>query len=140
MDPSPPTRTTQPAVLLVEDDEALAELLKRHLERRGHPTHRCATAGAAIEALAAGLRPRLIVLDVNLPDRPGWAVTRDPAYVAAGRPPVVISSAGSVDAAALRREGATGLLPKPFPLATFMDVVERHVRPAPRPAATEEPS
>lgn len=117
----------RPAVLLVEDDEVLADLLTRHLRRRGIEAKRCGTAGEAIVALQDGLRPALIILDINLPDAAGWAVTRDAAFVRAGRPPVLVTSAVTMPSSALVREGITGYLPKPFPLDTFMAIVERHV-------------
>jgi DNA-binding response OmpR family regulator len=114
-------------VLLVEDDDVLADLLVRHLRRRGIEAKRCGTAAAAIAALQEGLRPALIILDINLPDAAGWAVTRDAAFIRAGRPPVLVTSAVTMPATSLAREGITGYLPKPFPLDTFMTIVERHV-------------
>lgn len=140
MDPTPPLGGPGPAVLLVEDDEVLADLLVRHLVRRGHRATACGTAAAAITALDRGLRPGLIILDINLPDGAGWQVARDPAYVGAGSPPIVVASAVGVRPEQLAAAGIAGYLPKPFPLRTFMDVVERHLRPADAPAAIEEPS
>ena len=130
--------TATPWVLLVEDDETLAGLLTDHLRRRGIAAQTSATVTETVERLAAGERPALIVLDINLPDGAGWQVARDPRYVQAGRPPIVVASAVGVRPAQLATAGIAGYLPKPFPLTTFMDVVERHLRPAEAPAATEE--
>jgi DNA-binding NtrC family response regulator len=127
MDSTPAAPGPRPTVLLVEDDELLADLLVGHLRRRGIEARSCGTVATAIGALDGGLRPALIVLDINLPDAAGWAVTRDPAYQRAGRPPVVVTSAVTMSAAALEREGITGHLPKPFPLDTFMAIVERSI-------------
>lgn len=135
MDPDP-----GPWVLLVEDDETLAGLLTDHLARRGIAARTSMTARGAVARLDAGERPALIVLDINLPDGAGWAVARDPAYAAAGSPPVVVASAVSVRPEQLVAAGVAGYLPKPFALRTFLDVVERHVRPVAATAGSEEPS
>jgi DNA-binding response OmpR family regulator len=127
-----------PWVLLVEDDETLAGLLIDHLRRRGILARNSSTIAETLAVLAAGDRPALIVLDINLPDGAGWQVARDPRYVQAGSPPIVVASAVGVRPAQLRAAGIAGYLPKPFPLTTFMDVVERHLRPAAVPADTEE--
>lgn len=127
-----------PWVLLVEDDETLAGLLTDHLRRRGIVARTTTTVAETVERLASGERPALIVLDINLPDGAGWQVARDPRYVQAGRPPIVVASAVAVRPAQLSTVGIAGYLPKPFPLTTFMDVVERYVRPAAAPAESEE--
>lgn len=127
MESSPTAPGPRPTVLLVEDDEVLGDLLVHHLRRRGIEARRCGTAAAAIGALDGGLRPALIVLDINLPDAAGWAVTRDPAYARAGRPSVLVTSAVTMSPTALEQEGITGHLPKPFPLETFMAIVERSI-------------
>jgi DNA-binding response OmpR family regulator len=129
---------TEPWVLLVEDDETLAGLLTDHLGRRGIVARASSTIADAVGWLASGARPGLIVLDINLPDGAGWAVARDPAYVAAGSPPIVVASAVGVRPEQLAAAGVAGYLPKPFPLRTFMDVVERYLRLDPTPAGSEE--
>lgn len=118
-------------VLLVEDDEVLVGILARHLGARGYRAITCRTAEEAVALLRDGLRPSLVVLDINLPDATGWWVIRGPEYAAAGSPPVVVASATSVHPSRLAEPGVVGHLPKPFPLETFLDVVGRHARPAP---------
>jgi DNA-binding response OmpR family regulator len=113
------------AILLIEDDESLADILSRHLRARGYVVDVIPTAEDAIEALGTGARPALVLLDINLPGDTGWGVLRDPAYEAAGRPPVVVVSATTVSPARLREFGVAGLLPKPFPLETLVATVER---------------
>lgn len=127
-------------VLLVEDDETLAGLLTDHLGRHGIRARTCTTVAETVDELGAEEPPALIVLDINLPDGAGWQVARDPAYVGAGSPPIVVASAVGVRPEHLAAAGIAGYLPKPFPLRTFMDVVERHLRPADAAAAIEEPS
>jgi len=112
-------------LVLVEDDEALAGLLSAHLRATGYVVSVARTAEDALEALAGGLRPDLLLLDINLPGDTGWSVLRDEAYVTAGRPPVVVASAMSVSPARLRELGVAGYLPKPFALETLRSTIER---------------
>ncbi len=59
-------------ILLVEDDQTLASLLEQQLEARGHPVAMAHSAEAAAHQLASGLRPSLVLLDINLPGDSGW--------------------------------------------------------------------
>ena len=60
-------------VLIVEDDDAIAEPLARGLERERFSVQRVATGA---EALAAGT-PDVVLLDLGLPDMDGRDVCRD---------------------------------------------------------------
>ena len=79
----------------------------------------------ADELLRGGLRPRLVLLDLNLPGDTGWDLLRGDAIAAAGSPPVVITSATVVSPKRLTEFGVAGYLPKPFPLETLVSTVER---------------
>ncbi len=113
-------------VLLVEDDEALASILARHLGAHGIATTVAATAGEAEHLLDTGRRPDLLLLDINLPDESGWSILRGPAYAAAGRPPVIVVTATQVPSSRLRDFEVAGYLPKPFALPNLMEIVERY--------------
>lgn len=112
-------------VLLVEDDEPLSGLLSAYLRARGYEVTISATAEAALSALSKGLRPDIVVLDINLPGETGWSVVRSAALVAAGSPPVVVASAMSVSPDRLREYGVAGYLPKPFALETLRSTIDR---------------
>ena len=66
---------SQQRILVVEDDEPLANLLKRVLEGIGHQV-KVASSGAAAVREATATRPDLVILDVNLPDTSGFDVCR----------------------------------------------------------------
>ncbi|MDN4175489.1 response regulator [Nocardioides sp. SOB77] len=87
-------RMQESAVLLVEDDEDLAEVITTLLRGHGLRVDHAATAAAAIEA-GRSLRPQVLVLDLHLPDEDGSAVVAafraDPAL--SGTPLVVYSAA-----------------------------------------------
>jgi len=67
---APPAPPEQLDVLIVEDEPAIAELIRRVLAEAGH---RCVTAGGFREAeqMAIEPAPALVICDINLPDGPG---------------------------------------------------------------------
>jgi DNA-binding response OmpR family regulator len=67
---------------------------------------------------------------VNLPGDNGWDLVRSPAMRQAGPPPVVIASAVTVSPRRLAEFGIAGYLPKPFPLETLLQTVQRLLDPA----------
>ncbi len=60
-------------ILLVDDDEAMRDVLSRRLEQQGFETV-TADTGAAGVAAAQRVLPSLIVLDLRLPDTDGFTV------------------------------------------------------------------
>lgn len=118
--------TERPAlVLLIEDDESLRRIVSRHLREEGYDVSDVATAEDAERALDEGLRPALVLLDLNLPGDTGWDLLRGSSLARAGSPPVVITSATTVSPKRLAEFGCAGFLPKPFPLETLVATVER---------------
>jgi signal transduction histidine kinase/DNA-binding response OmpR family regulator len=81
-----------PTMLVIEDDERSAELLRIFLEDGGFSVHLARDGEEGIEA-ARRLRPAAVVLDVLLPNVPGWDVLTglksDPAL--ADIPVVIVS-------------------------------------------------
>lgn len=116
-----------PQVLLVEDDESLRRILARHLRSHGYDVDEAGSAEEAAVILAEGVRPAVVLLDINLPGDNGWDLLRGPSLAAAGSPPVVISSALTISPRVLAEFGCAGYLPKPFPLETLTATVERLV-------------
>ncbi len=112
-------------VLLVEDDRILAETLERYLDARGYAALVAGSAEEAETLLARGLRPALVVLDVNLPGDTGWSLLRHGALSDAGGPPVLVATATAVSPRQLREHHVAGYLPKPFPMETFLQTIER---------------
>jgi DNA-binding response OmpR family regulator len=113
------------SILLVEDDESLRRVVSRHLRGLGYDVIEAISAEAAVDNLAAGLRPGLVLLDLNLPGDTGWDLLRGPELAGAGSPPVVITSATTVSPRRLAEFKCAGYLPKPFPLETLVATVER---------------
>jgi DNA-binding response OmpR family regulator len=66
-----------------------------------------------------------VLLDLNLPGDTGWDLLRSPTYAGAGSPPVVVTSATTVSPRRLKEFQVAGYLPKPFPIETLVDTIER---------------
>ncbi len=115
------------AVLIVEDDDSLRPIVARHLRAQRFQVTEAASAESAVALLDDGLRPDVILLDVNLPGGTGWDLLRGPAIEAANSPAVVITSAGSVSPKRLAEFRCAGWLPKPFPLETLVATLDRLV-------------
>lgn len=83
-------------IVLVEDNQTLAALLRRALEREGYTVVVVSTGIEMMAVLRSGQVPDLIVLDVRLPDADGRdllaALKKDPKTT--GIPVVVWSGGG----------------------------------------------
>jgi len=62
-------------ILIVDDDEVLAEVLSRRLSQQGYEMI-TASSGAEGLAMAEAQRPSLLVLDLHLPDTDGFTVCK----------------------------------------------------------------
>jgi DNA-binding response OmpR family regulator len=116
-------------VLLVEDDDDLRRIVAVQLRAKGWTVLEARSAEEAVSSIKSGARPGLVLLDVNLPGDTGWDVLRDPAFTAAGPPPVIIASAVTVSPRRLAEFRVAGYLPKPFPIETLLEIVGRTYRP-----------
>lgn len=99
-------------VLIVEDDDSIAEPLARGLERERLRPRRVATGAAALEAGPADV----VLLDLGLPDMDGRDVCRRLREVS-DVPIIVVSARGEeLDRVLLLELGADDYLVKPFGL------------------------
>jgi len=69
------TRAEDQPILVVEDEDIVSEVVARYLRREGFRV-KVAADGASALALAATEEPRLVVLDLMLPDMDGLEVCR----------------------------------------------------------------
>jgi len=69
------TRVSGESILVVEDDEQIAELMRDFLEAEGFRVRLAGSGRETSEALEQG-RPDLVLLDVMLPDESGFDICR----------------------------------------------------------------
>jgi signal transduction histidine kinase/DNA-binding response OmpR family regulator len=95
-------------VLVIEDDDDAADLIKRCLEQVGFSTQRASNGREGLE-MAAAKKPKAIVLDIRLPELDGFAVIE--GLAAAERlseVPVVVVSGCDMSLAQHRKLAAAG--------------------------------
>jgi len=117
------------ALVLVVDDEAdIRELVRLNLELEGHEVELAGDGAAALAAVADGLRPDLVLLDVMMPLIDGWEVLShlkaDPDPDVAATPVVMLTArTGELDRIRGGIEGALRYLTKPFSLDVLLKAV-----------------
>lgn len=127
-------------ILLIEDNAQNSYMTCFLLQNRGHAV-KVASSGPEGLALAAAMQPDLILLDIQLPGMDGHEVARrlkaDPGLRAV--PVVAVTSyAMQGDREKCLAAGAEGYIEKPIDPDTFVDEVERFLRPALRSESTGE--
>jgi DNA-binding response OmpR family regulator len=103
-------------VLVVDDDAKIVRLVRTYLEREGLPVATASDGPTALD-LIERLRPRLVVLDLMLPELDGRAVMRAVRRDdEAAETPILVLSArgGTADRVEGLADGADDYLPKPF--------------------------
>jgi DNA-binding response OmpR family regulator len=133
MIPSMPARPAGP-ILVVDDDPKIVALVRTYLERERYPVVTASDGREALEAIE-DLAPRLVVLDLMIPEVDGLAVIRR-ARELGDVPILVLSARGSVGDRILGlSEGADDYLPKPFSPAELVVRVRTILRRTERDAA-----
>lgn len=117
-------------IVLVDDDEGLAELLRANFER-DERFELVAWAHNGLEGIerVRETQPDAVLMDLNMPVMDGVAATR--VIVQADPRACVIAFTASQDTAehqAAFRAGAAAVLAKPFDPAAFLDAFETHAR------------
>lgn len=113
-------------ILIVEDDEAIRELMALLLEPTGHPIRTLENGLAAMESLCGTIdRVGLICLDLRMPVMDGYTFIEKFREKYGHRVPILVISA--LDDFDRRREEiqSEGWLPKPFDYEELMQVVPR---------------
>jgi CheY-like chemotaxis protein len=115
-------------ILIVEDDDEIRELLAEMLGEEGYAVVTASDGREALTRLEAGLAPRLVVLDLMMPNMDGWslraAMLEDPTLA---RIPVVVLSGAADVRQASSGLGAVKVLTKPVKWTTFLEVVREHL-------------
>jgi DNA-binding response OmpR family regulator len=123
-------------VLVVDDEPNIADLVDLYLTREGFRVVKATTGEAGVRAVAEH-RPRLVVLDVGLPDIDGLEVCRRLRQQSSI--PVIFLTArdGEIDRVLGLELGADDYVTKPFSPAELVARVKAVLRRAEGPAAPE---
>jgi CheY-like chemotaxis protein len=113
------------AVLIVEDDADLREMMVLLLKTQGVRVHTVANGREALDYLQRGHCPSLILLDLMMPVMNGWEFLREqqrhPFF--AGVPVIVLSAVGSAEAVEFRN---VEFFQKPLDFDRLLDRVGHH--------------
>jgi len=122
---SPPSR----AILVADDDPGICKLIKDCLKSRGLTTTEAHDGVSACEQ-AESSPPSLVLLDVVLPKRDGFAVLLHLRSVEATRNIPVVLMSGDLESESIAKTlGAHSFLPKPFTAALLFSTVDSALAP-----------
>lgn len=113
-------------ILLVEDDELSARLMRFLIEREGYSMHHASDGRSAL-AMAQDLCPDMLILDINLPDIDGFAVLAElQQHIARYQTKVLMLTGKASDADMVKATqlGACGYLIKPFQPAELISKIQ----------------
>lgn len=117
-------------ILIVEDEDQIAEIIRVYLEREGHRVVRARDGESGVQHLRR-LAPDLVILDIKLPRCDGWGTIA--AMRAFSDTPIIMVTAlgDDGDRVAGLRAGADDYVVKPFnpvELMARVDAVMRRTR------------
>lgn len=116
------------AVLVVEDDEAIRDILQFALEARGYRVLTAPDGAVGLEVLRRLNQPCLVLLDLMMPVMDGWAMAeileRDASL--SHNPLVLITAATE----GLNRIKFKAVIKKPVDMKEFYLTVGRYAKPA----------
>jgi two-component system response regulator VicR len=118
-----------PSILVVDDNQDNAHIIRDYLEARGYPISVAYDGDEAMRAFERD-KPSLILLDVMMPGRDGWQVCREmkehPTQGSAIRVIMVTALQDWMNKRQALETGADDFVEKPFELAALVKVVERN--------------
>ncbi|MBN2477223.1 MAG: response regulator [Pirellulales bacterium] len=128
--PAPISAGKRPTILIIDDDEALSDVLSCRLRQQGFDAT-TAESGKLGLAKARSDRPALIVLDLRLPDVDGFAICEQLADSAdtCAIPVIILSGMERPDI--LRRSRAAGcyyFVRKPYDPNALLTLIRQAIR------------
>lgn len=112
-------------ILLIDDETAVRDTMRRLLERYGHEVREAANGR---EALKAPPEYDLVITDINMPEMDGIEVIMALTERRPGLPVIAISGGGRLPKDLLLSSadmlGAVTTLPKPFDLSELIEAVD----------------
>jgi DNA-binding NtrC family response regulator len=113
------------SILIIEDDEMLADNIRVHLERHQWETHLAANAEDGLKKLEA-VRPDLVLTDYGLPGKNGLEVIKEAFVIDPQVKVIMLTGEGSVQIAVdAMKAGACDYISKPVSLVELKLVLEK---------------
>jgi len=124
-DRSPGAQAKRPLVLVVDDDEDIADSIGDVLRGGGYDVEQVGDGHAALAAVARA-KPGLVLLDWRLPNEPAGSALVRKLRDAIGHVPIVVLSADPQSLHEARAASVSDYLPKPFDVNDLLAVVDEH--------------
>jgi len=84
-------------VLIIDDDPTQRRLIQAVLEREGFVVAQADGGAAALDRIASGLKPDVVILDLVMPHMPGIEVLKTLRSQGFGAPVIVLTATGGID-------------------------------------------
>lgn len=121
--------TDQQTLWVVDDDRSIRFVLCKALEAEGYQVEEFEHAAAALDAIASGQKPALIVSDIRMPGLDGLKLLDRLQQQIPDVPVIIMTAHSDLDSAVNAYEGgAFEYLPKPFDLDDAVELVGRALR------------
>jgi CheY-like chemotaxis protein len=118
-------KTRTATILLVEDNEIVAEAVRETLEIKGWNVETCVDGIAALERIGSDTDYDLLLLDYDLPGVNGLEIVQRARQLDhCSRTPIIVLSATPVAAEAIKA-GANEFLPKPQGVSSLVETISR---------------
>jgi DNA-binding response OmpR family regulator len=115
-------------ILVVDDERNIGELIQLALKVKGYQVQ-YSTSGAGGVELFNQFRPDIALVDLLMPDMDGVEVARQIKRTDHGRDmPILLMTGRVVGENELDRSLFTGILEKPFNMATLGSTIEKFIR------------
>ena len=129
--PAPPAEAALPPagrrgrLVVVDDEEALADVLAEILRLQGHEVAVFTEPQRALDHLA-GAGADLLFTDLGMPELSGWDVTRHALALHPGLPVILVTGWGQqIEPAQVRARGVAALVAKPYRMEEILGVVAK---------------
>lgn len=123
--PNPQRAATQVSILHVEDNKALASLVKESLELEGWMIETCVNGDLAFEKISSDAHYDLILLDNYFPGLSGIQLVQRARSMAHRRHTPIVMFSATVDNAAAQQAGADLGLRKPEDIGSLTNTIAR---------------
>jgi two-component system, OmpR family, copper resistance phosphate regulon response regulator CusR len=114
-------------ILIAEDEPRIAAFMAKGLLKNGYAVEVASTGTEALQMIQTD-RFDLLLLDLGLPDKNGWAVLDELQRSSRSLPVIIVSAQTLTDEQSIRvYQGIKDYLPKPFKFSDLIKKVQTHL-------------